>query len=164
MGGELKRPMVGGSMAMVTTPRVATMMALLGAGIVRGPIALSRDEFTAVNRLYGFKKKKPNKKPPPPEAPKHEDFVDKPWEYRNAMEAHKRAAEAHANWKDPIDLLQAGADRNAMRHAEADGLRLLAWISKFTPEGSDPLKTLIQFAMEAGVDVDPSDCEWANDD
>ena len=61
-------------------------------------------------------------------------------------------------------LAQAGADRNILRHAESDGLRMLAWISKFMSKGEDPLRTLIQFAVEAGIDVSTEDFEWAATD
>jgi hypothetical protein len=56
---------------------------------------------------------------------------------------------------------QAAADRNALRHAESDGLRLLAWIARYVGAGGDPLKTFVQLAVEAGLDVDPSDVEWS---
>lgn len=60
-------------------------------------------------------------------------------------------------------LYQAGADRNAFRHAESDGLRLLAWLAKYLEPGQDPLKTLIQFAADSGVDVEYSDIEYAEE-
>ena len=60
-------------------------------------------------------------------------------------------------------LYQAGADRDMFRHAEADGLRLLAWIAKYVEKGQDPVKTLIQFASESGVDVSPEDYEGAKE-
>ena len=58
-------------------------------------------------------------------------------------------------------LLQAGADRNMFRHAEHDGLRLLAWLAKWVEPGTDPLKVLVQVAVAAGWNVDPEDAEWA---
>jgi hypothetical protein len=58
--------------------------------------------------------------------------------------------------------MQAGADRNMVRHAESDGIRLIAWLAKYVPEGEDPLKTLVQLAVDAGWDVDPSDVTWAD--
>jgi hypothetical protein len=61
-------------------------------------------------------------------------------------------------------LLQAGADRNLFRHAEADGLRVLAWLSRYTEPGQDPLKVLVGLAVEAGLNVDPEDCAWAEDE
>ena len=64
---------------------------------------------------------------------------------------------------DPNPLLQAGADRNLMRQAEEDGLRLLVWLAKYVEKGTDPLKTLIQLAGDAGFDVDPEDMAWANE-
>ncbi len=54
-----------------------------------------------------------------------------------------------------------GSNRNAMRRAEVDGLRLLAWIAKYTEEGEDPLGTLVELAHNAGWDVDPADVNWS---
>lgn len=151
----MKRPYANGST--VTTPHTGEMMRFLGAGATSGNITLSRDEFENIKKIYGYKKEKPNKKPPPPEAPpKGASFAQK--------EDYEKALKHHENWEDPIALLQAGADRNAIRHAEADGLRMLAWIAKFVPQGEDPLKTLVNLAVAVGLDVDPSDSEWAEDE
>jgi hypothetical protein len=59
--------------------------------------------------------------------------------------------------------MQAGADRNTFRHAEADGLRVVAWMARFIPEGEDPLRHVIQIFAEAGFDVDPEDLAWASE-
>jgi hypothetical protein len=134
------------------------MLAFLG-GSTFGSNALTRDEFTAIQKLYRFVPEKPNEKPPPPPAPKREDFKDE-WEYDRAVRDHKQALENHKHWTDPMPFYQAGADRNAIRHAQVDGLRLLAWFARFVPAGEDPIKTLIQLALDAGWDVDPADVTW----
>lgn len=153
----MKRPSSNGSTT--TTPRAGVMLNLLG-GVTAGPIALTGDEFRAIKKLYGFKPEKPHKKPPPPEPPKEKDF-SKPWEYREALQKHELALEAHARWESPQPMMQAGADRNAIRHAEQDGLRLLAWLAKFITAGEDPLKSLVQLACDAGWDVDGDDIAWS---
>ncbi|HZL96042.1 MAG TPA: hypothetical protein VFB99_20460 [Vicinamibacterales bacterium] len=71
------------------------------------------------------------------------------------------ALRAHAKWEDPRAFMQAGADRDVFRHAELDGLRLLAWIARYVPPGEDPLKSLVMLASDAGWDVDPDDVAWA---
>lgn len=157
----MKRPTTDGhNGSNVTTPHAASMMQLLGSGAVAGGVALSRDEFSSIKKLYGFKAEKPNKKPPPPVAPVREDF-DSTYKFEDAVRKHEAALKAHERWEDPRPLMQAGADRNAIREAECDGLRLLAWLAKFVPTGEDPLKTLIQATADAGWDVDPADIEWA---
>ena len=156
----MKRPTCTPDGSHITTPRASTMMALLGPGAVAGSVALTKDEFRAVNRLYGFREEKPNKKPPPPDAPSKADFKDS-WAFEDAVRRHKSALEAHAKWEDPLPFMKAGADRNAIRHAESDGLRLLAWIARFVEPGEDPLKAMVRMAGEAGYDVDPADTEWA---
>lgn len=57
-------------------------------------------------------------------------------------------------------FMQAGADRNALRHAQADGLRLLAWLARHVEPGQDPLRTLVDLACQAGWDVDPLEVDW----
>ena len=142
-----------------TTPKARAMTVLLG-GSTFGSIAVSSDEFRAIQRLYGFKPESPNEKPPPPPAPKREDF-DLKRKYDDAVEKHEKALKLHASWEDPMALMQAGADRNAFRYAEADGLRIIAWLAKYVPTGEDPLKHIVQLAIECGLDVDPEDAEWA---
>lgn len=144
----------------VTTPRALKTIQLLGPGMRHESVLLSRDEYRAINKLYGLKEEGPNQKPEPPEEPKREDFPDI-WTYEKAIKAHEEVLKAMAAWQDPRPLMQAGADRNAMRHVEHDGLRLLSWFAKYVPAGEDPLKHLVQAVVSAGWDVDPEDIEWA---
>jgi len=157
-----KRPKVE-NLSQVTTPLAAKLIQLLGLGATCGSVAMTRGEFEAVKRLYGFKKELPNKKPDPPKAPDPNNYPKDSWTYEEALRKHKDAIRQHEGWKDPQRFMQAGADRNALRAAEADGLRLLAWIAKFVPAGEDPLAHLVQAAIAFGWDVDPEDVEWAND-
>jgi hypothetical protein len=60
------------------------------------------------------------------------------------------------------DLGKHGSRMNLMRHAEADGMRMIAWLAKFCEPGDDPVRVLVQLAMLAGWDVDPVDAEWAD--
>lgn len=160
----MKRPMIKGhNTSLVTTPYAAVMGQLLGLGMVSSSVAMTKSEFAAINKLYGYVPEKPNEKPAPPKLPVRGDFETE-WQFTKALEKHKLALENLAKWTDPQPLYQAGADRNAIRHAEADGLRLLAWIAKYVPAGEDPLKTLVQLASESGFDVEPADTDWANEE
>lgn len=104
--------------SMVTTPRTEATVSLLGARLTHESVAISRDEYRAIQRVYGFT-------------------------------------------EGARQFQQAGADRNAARHAAADGLRLLAWLARYVDTGEDPLRTLVQLAVDAGLDVDPEDVEWS---
>ncbi len=157
----MRRPMTLDNGSTVTTPRAAGLIRLLG-GPNYGNLALSEDEMSALRRLYGYKKERPNKKPPPPPAPKKEDFVDR-YAYQGALSGHERALADHAQWQDPMSLLQAGADRNCLRHAELDGLRLVAWLSRHMEPNEAPLRVLIKMAIDSGMDVDPADVEWSDE-
>lgn len=79
-------------------------------------------------------------------------------EWRNVQRVYGYSSE-----KDPNPLIQAGNDRNTLRHAECDGLRLLAWIAAYMPPNEDPMKVLIQLASDAGWDVDSVDVEWSEE-
>lgn len=158
---RVQRPTLQGRT--VSTPYSAGMMSLLGSGPVFKGLALSKSEHRGLQKLYGFYDEKPNKKPPPPPTPKREDF-DMAWKFENAIQDHKNAMQLWDKWEDPRPFLQAGADRDLMREAERDGVRMLAWIAKFTPPGEDPLKTVIQMAADAGFDVDPEDMTYALDE
>jgi len=152
---------------LITTPKAGLMFQLLGAGLRTGDVRFTHDEETALNKLYGFKKEKPNKKPPKPTLKKVEvkPGMDQ-YAIRRAEEQaekdHVEAVKRWEKWEDPIACMQAGADRNMVRHAESDGIRLIAWLAKYVTEGEDPLKTLVQLAVDAGWDVDPSDVTWAD--
>jgi hypothetical protein len=109
------------------------MIKLLGFGVTSDSVTLTTDEFRSIHKLYGFKPEKPDSNPSAPEP--------------------SRQGSTHP-------IMQAGADRNSIRHAESDGLRMVGWIAKFLPEGEDPVKALIQLAVDAGWDVDPEDVTW----
>lgn len=143
-----------GANAVVTTPNAGVMIDLLGPGIHTEAVLLSRDEWKHVKRLYGYTPEKPTPKPPEPVDP----GPDASWEAQHKYNDAKRAWD---RWEDPRPMMQAGADRNALRHAACDGMRLLAWIAKHVEPGEDPLKTLVQMAIGAGFDVDPEDYGWA---
>ena len=130
-------------------------MALLGSGPRHASVTVSRDEYTALNKLYGITTEKPNKRPAKPEPP-HAGQLS----YREEID-YKNAVGAWEKWTNPRAYMQAGADINLMRHAESDGLRLVAWLARFVPKGEDPLKTLIQAVTQAGWDVDPNDVAYA---
>lgn len=147
----------------VTTPLSGGMTTLLGPGMRIRDIVVSREEMRNLNRVYGFREEPPNERPPKPV------FVEPdarawPSDRRRAEEDHKESMKDWENWIDPRTFMQAGADRNMARHAESDGVRLMAWLAKFVPAGEDPLKTLIQLASDAGLDVAPEDNEWAQEE
>lgn len=112
--------------AIVTTPSAGQLIQLLGIGATLKNVALSSDEFRAIQKLYDVKAE--NQTP-------------------------AQVAAFH----------NAGTTRNLLRHAECDGLRMLAWIARFVPKGEDPLRTLIQLAADAGLDVQPEDVDWASE-
>ena len=116
----------------ITTPRSSGLLALLGGGLTYDGLALTKDEVRALQKLYGYST--PQKLPPPKEGRDQSQKVE--------------------------DFHQAGADRNLIRHANLDGLRLVAWLAKFVDEGKDPLAFLVRVMLDAGYDVDIEDTMW----
>lgn len=163
----MKRPTTKKGSSTVTTPLSATVIELLGHGLSSGGVTLSRSESRAITELYGYKAEKPSNRPPEPTAPTPpgpSSGPDDAREYRRLMEKYDGAMVNWRKWQDPLPLMQAGAARNAIRDAQVDGLRLLAWIAKYVEPGRDPLKTLVQFADEAGMPVSEEDVEWADEE
>lgn len=64
--------------------------------------------------------------------------------------------------QEAADFFQAGADRNLIRHAQLDGLRLVAWLAKYLQEGDDPLAYIVGVMADSGMEVDIEDVEWAH--
>jgi hypothetical protein len=60
-------------------------------------------------------------------------------------------------------LFQAAAERNMFRHAESDGLRMIAFVARYISQGEDPVKFLAQLCIDAGFDVDPKIVEWSRE-
>lgn len=163
----MRRSRIEDSGALVTTPLSATMIVLMGPGISSGNVVLTRSEYQAVLSLYEFKKEEPSVRPPEPTPPKPPGTGAGPEDvkaYRRLKDKYDGAMENWRKWQDPLPLMQAGAARDAIRCAGIDGLRLLAWIAKYVEPGHDPLKTLIQFAVDSGIAVSSEDYDWAETD
>ena len=58
-------------------------------------------------------------------------------------------------------LAPEGGDRNLLRQARHDGLRILAWVARFVPPGTDPLATVVQAFVDAKFEVPQGEAEWA---
>ncbi len=158
----LDRPTSCGTVT--TTPQAGQMMRLLGSGGTDRSVTVTKDEFRHIQKVYGYVTEPVNQKPPAPEPPAHpgpKASYDAMGKFYKDEADYKQALKAHDRWEDPREYLQAGADRNAFRHAQVDGLRMLAWIARYIEPGQDPLKTLIQMASDSGFDVDPNDYCWA---
>lgn len=154
------RPTHNGSI--VTTPRTGKMVELLGPGAVSGSICFSSGETRHLDRIYEFHPEEGLFKKPTELV-----LVDIP-EGADSFQVHQierenaRRTKAWENQKSVEKFMQAGADRNMLRYAEADGLRLIGWLARYCSPGEDPLKVLINIAVQAGLDVDYEDAEWAD--
>lgn len=147
-----------------TTPRAASMIALLGGSTFEG-LQFSVSECEDLERFYGFSKSAREQAVEASRAlhaarkvaVEAENQNKKSWE-------HKVPDPGPFDEKNVRAFLAAGDGRNMFRHAQNDGLRLMAFLARFVEPGLDPLKTLVQLVSDAGWDVDPEDVEWAFDE
>ena len=152
---------IGGSLC--STPSAADSISLLG-GERYESVAFSRDECYALQRLYGVDTARAEK-----EARAFAEAA-----HREAMARHEAAMVKRSPWdySPPPPTLEAdstaafavaGAGRNLFRHAEADGLRMVAAMARFLQPGDDPVRVLVALMADAGWDV-REDPEWYNGD
>lgn len=66
---------------------------------------------------------------------------------------HLRKFYGFVDDKTQNPLIQAGNNRNVIRHAEIDGLRLIAYLSQYLEPGDDPVEVLSCRLSECGYDV-----------
>lgn len=164
-----KRPRISQAGTLVARPEDIAMAELLGYASFEG-VGFTRDQKKALERYYGFTDAY------------IEDQVDS---CREAHEARRKKLEeeeeerAKNSWgyssKRPVPLKpfsekdvramhQAGSDRNLFRHVRNDGLRVMAFLSKFLDRGEDPVELLEGLMSEAGFDCMLSDWEPYKDE
>lgn len=61
------------------------------------------------------------------------------------------------------ELMLAGSVRNLFRHAETDGMRVMALMAQWLKKGQDPVKLLVFLASQAGLSVGPELAEWSRE-
>lgn len=78
----------------------------------------------------------------------------------------RKLKEFYGTEVDESPLLDAMNERDLFRKASRDGFRMLTMMADLNllEPGRDPIKSLLQIAMEAGVDVDSQDGEWAEEE
>lgn len=65
--------------------------------------------------------------------------------------------------KETNAFLEAGSRRNLYRHAEDDGLRVIAFIAGYLSQGEDPVKLIAQMCIDSGYDIEPEIVDWCAD-
>lgn len=131
-----ERPTVPEGNGSLVTDRMAGAMIALMGGLTHGQVAFTRDQLKAMYSMYEFEP--PVQLGPSPKSSRH-----LPVQYRSGVD----------------DLEAAAAFRNMIRRAEADGLRLVAFLAKFMEPGEDPLRLVKEALSELGFDVQLEDDE-----
>lgn len=73
--------------------------------------------------------------------PNYEEYTLRSW------------ADLHQEALDVLSMHNTGDTRNLFRHAESDGLRLMAFLSQFVEPGEDPVRMVASALAEQGYDV-----------
>lgn len=152
------RPQIRGSY--VSSPSSKICIDLLGGGTVHEGVRLSQTEVDRLRELYGYRVEPPHDRPAPPVAPDRSHYECE-YDYQREVKKYEDALRVHERWVDPRGFHQVGADRNMIRHAQCDGLRIVAWLSRYVEPGDDPLRSLVGLLSGAGIDIEPSDVAWA---
>ena len=148
-----------------TTPAAKMSMGFFGSGPCLHGVYPSRDEFKAVQKLYGYHNEPVPPPYPPLPPPDTKDLP--PWKQDRVLEEWEKRkkdldkANTLASRTSVQKFMQAGADLGALRNAERDGLRLVFWLAKYLEAGEDPVKFLVRLMSDAGFDIDPADYAWA---
>ena len=161
------------------TPMTQTMIDLMGRGAHHGAVYFSRSQTEALQRFYDFDPQRDIDTVEETLQAAYEKARDE-YEDRKALwDSDKRAYKATYGWdataprvpRPPTPLIieklgrlqHAGAGRNLMRFVERDGLRLMAFLSRYLEQGEDPVKLVAQLCIDAGYDV-PDVSDWLEED
>lgn len=146
-----------------TTPASREIINFFGSGPGYESFYPTHDEYRNMQKAYGFTEEDLVKLPVPVK-PVHEDYAfHDEISYKNDVKVYEKAVENYdENCKSMQKFMQSGADRNLYRHVLHDGMRVIAWISKFLQKDEDPLKFIVQLAYTNGFDVSCDDLGWAS--
>ena len=145
------------------TPNDIAMIELLGGNRHEG-IVLSRSQMNHLRKAYEFNPIFPAKCADQAVALREAEIVRIKAE--NAEKAAKGLTRNSYNGlKDVPNPLtgaekktverfhQAGDDRDLLRQASGDGLRVMAFLAQFLEPGQDPVKLVVQLCADAGYDT-----------
>ena len=162
-----KRPRTSPSSGgvVVATPMDAVMAELTGYLHFEG-VGFTRDQKKRLAAYYGFTDAYIQDQVDSARA-KHEERQKKIEEKEAEKKAQKgqwyRASYGAEPALRPFDeeairkMHQAGSDRNLLRHVRSDGLRVMAFLSKYLERHEDPVEFLEGLCSEVGLDCPLSD-------
>lgn len=158
------RPQANG--APCATPSDADMIEAYGGSSFEG-VAFSDAQRRDLEKLYGYDLARSA----------HEAIAYSESEYRRAMLAYDEAMATEADpWKrerlvkpkppDPGGIAKffiSGNQLHMFRHAQCDGLRLIALLAHHVEPGRDPVRVLARLMIDAGWDVQVEP-DWVDGD
>jgi hypothetical protein len=133
----------------------ACVISLLGGRSHSAGVTLTCDQWARLGRFYSYDlspEGEPTPLPDPPKKPAPNAGYFERQEYDRAVRNWERDCAKH----DPQALHRfalAGAERNLDRYVAADGVRLMALLSRFLEDGQDPVALVAQLLAEAGYDT-----------
>ena len=133
----------------------AAVISLLGGRSHSAGVTMTRDQWARLGKFYTYDlspEGPPTPLPAEPARPAPDADYYKRQDYEAAMRAWRQACANHSP-QGVHKFALAGAERNLDRHVAADGVRLMAFLSRFLEDGQDPVALVAQLLAEAGYDT-----------
>lgn len=155
----------GGGRFSCATPMDATMIQLLGSGGSFEGVTFTRDQLDRLTRVYGYSPEQTERDVEESIAA-HAEALRKQAEEDAKKPSWQRKAKATrpATAGELRTFYKAGGHLQVLRNAGHDGLRLVAFLSRYLEPDEDPVKMVVRLATEAGYDVDSDVVAWAFED
>lgn len=132
----------------------ACTITLIGGRSHSAGITLTRDQWARLGKFYSYDlapEGEPAAPPTEPVRPAGGDYY-KLQDYERAMREWRQACARH-NPQGAHKFALAGAERNLDRYIAADGVRVMALLSRFVENGQDPVALVAQLLAGAGYDT-----------
>jgi hypothetical protein len=145
-----------------STPSSEMLIALLGGSSFEG-VRVSRDELRHLLHFYKISDQVRAQLVAEAKV-KHEVYIERIKKENEGLSKFDQhfvplPFDGDAVWR----FIEAGDERNMFREAAHDGLRIMAFLSKYLEPDQDPVKLVIQMAVAADFDVSPEDAAWADE-
>ena len=168
-GPNDKRP--GEPTAAVSTPLSWTMIQLLGSGPMWDGVTVTKTQYQHLRKAYEFDNKVTDaqvedlRASREVQATRHAEKMEE-WDARPYPASYEKPPLAPEPFDEQAsrNFLTAGEDINLGCHMKRDGMRIIAYLSKWLEPGQDPMKLIVMMASDARFDVDFEDTEWADAD
>jgi len=163
----MRRDRPGLPETVASTPYSMAMIELFGGASFEG-VSFSLDEYRAMEKVYSMDATASGEEAAAFSKEIYEKAL-KEYEAKMADPSLSRWEKEKLRKPAPPDLegvktlFKKGSQRNLMRYAREDGLRLMGVLSRYLESGEDPVKLVLRLMVDVGYDV-PEDFDWICED